>query len=246
MHTALFLVSTLLLLSGCAHTVEYDLTANDRVRGRRISKVVEVKKFEDKIPLNKARVVRIDGQTWRTNPERGYTEGDLAFSLTGMVAKHLEQSGLFRNVIYKGGFEDSGSWSNESQWVLTGVIAEYSVLGKVNKKAETKARVAGLLGTPGRVIGAVANLNEETEIRVKITLQDVTLKDVKSGRILWKDSITCTNRYHDDFEAAAAGPVYDPADVALKAAVSELIQRMARKLEKSPGHTGRSTAKKKR
>ena len=55
-----------------------------------------------------------------------------------------------------------------------------------------------------------------------------------------------SKRYDADYEEAGARAVYDNADDCLKEAVSELIQRMARKLEKSPGRTGRSTAKKKR
>lgn len=239
MRAALLLCSALLLLSGCAHTVEYDLKENEQIGSRKFNKVVEVKKFADKIPYVRSHVVMIDGQKWRTNPERGYTQGDLAYSLSDMIARHLDKTGMFRNVIYKGGFEETPTSPKEAQWMLTGVISEYSVMGKVNVEAETKATVAGFFGTPGRVAGAIANSYEDTEIRIRITLSNVTLKDVRTGKILWRDTITGTRLSNADFEAAGAGPVYDPPDELLKEIVSELFRRMDKKLEKAPARKKR-------
>jgi len=228
----LAIAASLLLLSGCAHTVEYELEPTDRVMGRRINKVVEVKKFTDNIPKRTADTVKIGGETWRTNPQRGYTAADVAYSVSGMYARHLEQSGLFRNVIYKGNHEGPATSPAEAQLQLSGTITEYSVRGRVNPGAELKSTVGGFFGLTGRVAAAVANLDEETVIMVKITLKDVTLRETKTGRVLWKDSITMTRRYDADFEEAGARAVYDNADDCLKEAVAELIVRMSRHLEK--------------
>jgi hypothetical protein len=240
------IAAPLLLLCGCAHTVEYDLEPTDRVMGRRINKVVEVKKFADKIPKRTADTIKLNGETWRTNPQRGYTAADLAYSVSGMYSKHLEQSGLFRNVIYKGNDEGLPTSPAEAQLMLTGTITEYSVRGRVNPGAEMKSTVGKFFGLTGRVASVIANLDEETVILVKITLKDVTLRETKTGRVLWKDSITVTKRYDADYEEAGARAVYDNADDCLKEAIAELIQRMNRRLEKKPAAVKRAKTGKKR
>ncbi len=233
-----------LLFSGCAHTVEYDLTEQDRAFARKINKVVEVKHFTDKTPRRSEAVVKIDGERWRTNPARGYTDANLSYSVSSMVARHLDHSGLFRDVVYKGGFEEADTLPTGAPLVLTGTITEYSILGRVNRGAELKETVAGFFGWMGRAAGAVANLGEETELRVKITLKDVQLKEVRTGRVLWKDTISLYRKYAEaDYETAGARAVYDNADDCLRDAVNELIRRMARKLEHPPAH---STARRKR
>ena len=229
----LLLTTALLLLSGCAHTVEYDLSDQDRVLDRKMNKVVEVKKFADKIPSRKDGVVKIDGEYWRTNPKRGYTEADVAYSVSSMVARHLDHSGIFRGVIFKGGFEETATPPSEAPLALTGTIAEYSVMGRVNRGAELKDTASGFFGWMGQAAGAVANVGEETELRVKITFKDVTLREIRSGRVLWRDSITLCRRYQGaDYEESGSRAVYDVADRCLKDIVSEIVRRLDRKLSK--------------
>ncbi|MEK7854805.1 MAG: hypothetical protein AAB288_01860, partial [Acidobacteriota bacterium] len=51
------ILAVAILASGCAHTVEYDLSQQDKVSGKKISQVVEVKKFMDSIPKRTEGVV---------------------------------------------------------------------------------------------------------------------------------------------------------------------------------------------
>jgi hypothetical protein len=228
---AIVLALTSLLFGSCTHTVEYPLTVHDKVTRQKISRVVEVKKFEDKVPLRRDAVVDIDGEPWRTNPIRGYTGQDVAASVSPMIAQHLDHSGLFKKVIYRGADRAAATThAREAQLILDGKITKYTVMGRINQPAEMKSTASSFFGLTGRVAGLIANLGENTEIRVTVELSDVKLKDARTGRVLWTDSVVVTKKYKADYEAAHARAVYDEADACLKQAVSELIRRMSKKV----------------
>lgn len=233
MRTMLALLSGMFLF-GCAHTVEYDLTDADRASGQKINQLVEVKKFADAIPKRTSDTVVIGGETWRINPQRGYTGGDIAYSVSSMVARHLDHSGLFRGTIYKGGF-DEDSIPTGAPLILTGTVAEYSVMGRVNRGAELKETASGFFGLTGMAVRAVANIDEETEWRVKITLKNIQLKQARTGQILWRDTLSLSRRcVGADYEAAGTQAVYNHVDACLKDLVSEMVRRMDKKIAPRP------------
>ena len=224
------ILAVAILASGCAHTVEYDLSQQDKVSGKKISQVVEVKKFMDSIPKRTEGVVVIDGEDWRTNPQRGYKNEDVAGSVTTMVARHLGHSDLFTGVVCKEAKEKPKKDPGEPSLILTGTITEYSVFGKVNELGETTSGVASMFGLAGALAGLAANSDENTELRVKVELKNLELKDVKTGKVLWRDYIAVNKHITEDFEAAHPQAVYNYADEGLKEAVDQMIKRMSAQL----------------
>jgi hypothetical protein len=211
---------------GCTHTIQYKLTKDDRWTGPQVDKVLAVERFADETVPQTNRVVRIDRFDWRTNFRPMYKDKEIANGVSAMIAKHLERSGLFRKVTY-------GQDPATADLKLSGTIGQYWALARVNKGAElTQAAVAGF-GLIGALLGSAATAGEKTLILAQVELRDVTLEEVSSGRVLWRDTIQSATDSTAYFGEASEPIVYKHADVCLKRAVSEMITKIAETLRSS-------------
>src|ERR1043166_3616320 len=84
---------------GCAHTVQYKLSSQDRWPGPKIDKVLAVGMLADQTTPETERTIKIDAYTWRTNFRDKYKNEEISSGVTAMLAKHLAHSGLFRKVV---------------------------------------------------------------------------------------------------------------------------------------------------
>ena len=225
----IFVVS-LLVLTGCSHTVKYKLDAKDRWQGAKLDKVVRVDTFAEENAVYASNHTTLKGKESRTNARKGYKDKDVAKSVSDMVARHLAHSGLFKEVVRNN--------SKPADVVLSGTIKEYKSAATVNSAAEgVQAGTAGF-GLVGALIGAASTSGMKSDVETKIEIAPVTLAD-SSGKVIWKDSLKANKSFSAHFSASNRSAVYAHADELLKEAVNELIQKLGTaKLEpKTPeGH----------
>jgi hypothetical protein len=223
-----WLVIVIALSVGCAHTVQYELTGQDRWQGPKVDKVLRIQTFADATTPQTDAELRIDGKLWRTNVRSGYAGKEIATNVTAMITKHIEYSGLFRKVIY-------GSGSEPTDLELSGTITEYLCMACPNTEAEDTMMVACQFGGLGGLLGLAITAGMKSEIRAEAQLRDVALKDSASGRTLGADSINVNTNFIAHFGQAKGAAVYRHADGCLKQAVAELIRRLGTQLTSNAG-----------
>ncbi|MBI5387162.1 MAG: hypothetical protein HZA90_21040 [Verrucomicrobia bacterium] len=217
----LLVLASLLAMTGCTHTVKYKLAEQDRWTGPKISKTVAVETFADSTTPETRKDFKIDKTKWRTNYRSRYANSNLTAGVSTMIAKHLAHSGLFANV-------STGPTTN-ADCVLSGTLAEYSSMGRVNSGAETTGAVSAGFGAIGYLLGAAATSGSKTEIRVSVKMDDLKLTG-KSGEVLWQDSISIRTNFPAHFQAADTSAVFTHSDNALKSIVTEMIRRIGNTL----------------
>jgi hypothetical protein len=214
----LFLFALLAFASGCSHTVSYKLNEKDRWTGPKIDKVVRVATLSDQTTPQTDKVIKTEGDSWRTNYRKRYKDQNLASNVSAMIAKHLAYSGLFKKVVYGD--------DKECDLELSGTLKDYMAMGRIHSTAEgIQAGTAGF-GLIGAIVGLAATSGMKTEIRTSVELQDLKLVDTSSHSPVWTGSIDMNNNFPANFEAANATAVFYHADQLLKSAVSEMIQKI--------------------
>ena len=219
-----------LALTGCSHSLKYKLTEQDRWKGPTINQSVAVGAFVDNSVPETRKKIEDSNDTWRTNYRTRYANTNLGPDVSRMIAAHLAHSGLFKTV--------TADTNSNADFILSGRISEYSSIGRINSAAETGQAVAAGFGLIGALVGAASTAGSETEIRVSVKLDDVKLTG-KSGDTYWKDSIGSTTNFTAHFNNAAEAVVFTHADEALKAVVTEMIQRIGASLSTNQLSTSR-------
>lgn len=216
MKKGLFILALPLLAAGCAHTIGYRLTEQDRWTGPKIEGVVCVEPFVDlSAPMPEEE--QNGEETWRTNYRGHYRSANLTAQVTAMIVKHLAYSGLFTKVVSGAG--------TRADWFLSGTLTDFQAQGRVNHEAESIQTSLAGFGLLGGVLGDVATYKMTSEIRTRVTLSDLNLAD-KTGRSVWHDSIsidTDTNLYFGD---AGRYAIFNFPDFALKDAVNQMIHSL--------------------
>jgi hypothetical protein len=214
------LILSLLLLTGCAHSVKYKLTAQDRWNGDHIDKVACVQNFSDHAVLLTNNEVKLEDKTWRVNPRSGYKNKDLTDGVTHMIARHLEHSGLFKRVV-------TGTNAAGADLDLTGEISAYTAMARVNSAAEGVTMGTAGFGAIGALIGGLSTSGMKTDVRAEVVLTNVVLVTRSSGAVLWRNSVIAQTNFTGYWRNADRAVVYAHADAMLKQAVRELIQNLA-------------------
>lgn len=213
-----------LVSAGCAHTVNYKLTQSERWPEAKLDKTLAVTTFADDTVPQEAKTIQVDVYTWRTNYRSRYKNKEIADAVSAMIAKHLKHSGLFKDVSY-------GQGGGSADLELSGTISEYVAKGRVNKGAEDTVVAAAGFGLVGALLGFAATSGQKTEIHAAVALEDVTLKDLSTGQILFRDSIRSETNFVARFTAADEPAVFRHADECLKQAVGQLITKLADRLQ---------------
>jgi hypothetical protein len=237
-----------LLLVGCAHSVGYKLTENDRWKGPRIDKVLVVQPFKDQtVPLtNKVETVVRD--EWHTNKVGAVrSPKDNAIS-AGTNVVHRKVTDEWRTN-YRQGYKDkdlgravasmtakhlaySGLFTKvvfgtntASDYVLSGSLAEYSARALANSTAEgIQAGTAGF-GLIGAIVGSASTAGMKTEVRVAAKIDDLNLTTI-SGKSLWRNSLGTSTNFNAHFSQAGSSIVFRHPDDALKRIVTDLIREL--------------------
>jgi hypothetical protein len=217
MMKCLFLFASILVLSGCSHTISYKLTEQDRWTGPKLNQTISVGPFIDQSTAETQKEVILGNDTWRTNYRSHYAKPNLASDLSAIIAKHLAYSGLFAKVV-----NGAPSAADVS---LSGDLSEFWSIAKVHSDAEATASTMAGFGLAGAIITSVSTASAKTEIRVSVKLKDLKLT-AKSGDLLWQDSISVQTNFPAHFREAAPALVFNHADNGLKQAVSEMIRRI--------------------
>jgi hypothetical protein len=213
-----------LVSAGCAHTVKYKLTESERWPEAKPDKTLAVTTFADNTVPQEAKTIQVGDYTWRTNYRSRYKNKEIADGVSAMIAKHLKHSGLFKDVRY-------GQGTGSADLELSGTIAEYWAKGRVNKGAEGGVLVAAAgFGLVGALVGMAATSGQTTEIQAAVALEDVTLKDLSTGQVLFRDSIRSETNFVAHFTEADEPAVFRHADECLKQAVKQLIARLTSRL----------------
>ena len=204
-----------LFVSGCLHTVNYNLTKGDRWNGPKINGVVRVQPITDQtvFDLAKWRPEYSGTDVWRNNYRGGYNSTNLTDEVTAMIVRHLAYSGLFTKVV-------SGTKSN-ADYVLSGALTDYQTHGRVTRNAEVVDDIprTALFGSGfgWLATGPVVN----TEIKTSVKLNELKLTD-KADKSLWHDSIVISY----DITGTFPESLYVYPDRSLKEAVNEMIHRL--------------------
>jgi hypothetical protein len=219
MKLRLLIVVVALGTVGCAHTINYKTTDKDRWRGTRSDKIAAVQKFEDQAPAFTNDSVQIDRREWTVNFRDRYKDKEIANGVSLMIATHLDQSGLFKKVVF-------GS-SSEAEYELGGTISKYSAMGRMNKGAYYGTLTASVLGSfLGCGIAMLATSGVDEPMQAEVELRDVHLKDLKTGQVVWRDTINVSTNYNAFWLEADIGATCQRADECLRRAVNEMIQRL--------------------
>jgi hypothetical protein len=226
MRTYLVMGYVVLVMTGCAHSVNYKLTEQDRWRGARLDKVVRVQTFQDQSTPVTAATFKDGAYLYRTNYRAKYANKQIADGVTAMVIKHLQHAGIFRNVV-------PASSSVPADYELTATITQYYAQGRVNTDAETTAMIAG---SGGGLLGALLSegltAGDKTEIQANVEFRPVTLTAIGDGTTVWSDTVNVATNFTASWRAASEPVIFQHADNCLKDAVAELIRRLASVLEK--------------
>lgn len=219
----------MIVFTGCSHTINYKLGSGDRWQGARLDKVVRVETLAEENAVYMEAKGTLNDKETRTNARKGYKNKEIAKAASGMIAKHLAHSGLFKEVI-----QDD---SKPADLVLRGTIKEYKSEATVNSTAEgVQAGTAGF-GLLGALVGAASTSGMKSDVKVDLEIAPLTLTDA-GGKVVWEGSIKTNKAFSAHFSASNASAVYAHVDELLKESVNELIKNIGTAKLESKGDTG--------
>lgn len=225
MKRALVILAASLVVSGCAHHVEYTLKESDRWQGQKVSAIVYVKPFVDLSPYLTTPEEEIGEEVWRTNHRKGYAQTNLTAEVTAALVKHLNYSGLLTHAV--------ATTETNADLVLSGTLARFETRARVNTKAETIQAVSGGFGLIGALAGSATTSSMKSLIKTEVHIEAATLSD-PAGKILWKNSIVVSNQWEDGFMAANETVVFSHCNDALKQAFAQLINQIGSSIATNP------------
>lgn len=218
-------ISTSLALVGCAvnRPIAYDLHGVPMLGGGPFAEsVVRVQTFHDDREMDvKARhaptmavaVVDRAGDDWYCVSDDRFAPTVTA-GVTDMVARHLDAAKLFREVAVQ-----SGSAAPPAQYALSGTIRRFESCRQREMGKEVLVSQMGLIGL---AIAATSKVDYDAHVE----LSDLRLIDTSTGATIWEATVLGEVQGQEPIDAYG-WTVFDHANAALKAAVDQLVQRLA-------------------
>jgi hypothetical protein len=220
---AIVLLLVALGVAGCPPTrrIGYGLEDVSRLGGGRFAQsVLVVEPFADartagarirrQVTLDPAAIVVRGEDEWYANSDDAYVGPSVAMGVSQAIVDHLGRTRMFREVRLGPGDGDLR---------LSGALAQFDGYEERDAAARSVVRMGGILPL---IVGTTRRARHEATV----VLKDVTLVDVPTQATLWRGDVDGHLEGDNVLIASNEAAVFVNANVALKLAVSQLVDRL--------------------
>lgn len=159
------------------------------------------------------KVVSRGGTAWFHNSDRNYKKGSIPKRISEAVAKHLSASKLFQSV-------SSSPTRTQTDLVLQGALEKFEAFKEIPPANMTWVAQRGF-----GLLGALATAGVQSNYEATTKLSDLQLIEVSTSAVLWQGEVE--GRLNgQDYADPDGYSVYHKANMSLKLAVDQLIQKL--------------------
>jgi hypothetical protein len=157
-----------------------------------------------------------DGEDWYVTSDDRYAMQDVAVAVTEVIATHLERTGLFARVRVPR-FE----LPNDGALHLSGSLVRFEAI------QDRQAGKELMRDQFGGLVPLLIAVSTDARYEAHVVMSDLRLVDPATGEVLWQGDIQGNSSGETALITKNELEMYEKLNLALKQAVSELVQRIA-------------------